>query len=74
MNHLDRSLASRSFQRGFIYGFTGGGNLARPLKIERNRRFDGSVENAWLEVGRVLRQSITVEGEKPLEKTTSQSR
>ena len=74
MSFLDRSLGSASFRRGFKHGFAGVGNLIRPLKIERNNRFDGSVENAWQEVGRVLRNSIDVEGKKPNEKATGTSK
>lgn len=74
MNVLDRSLRSKSFRNGFLRGFAGVRNIARPLKIERSVRFDGSVENAWLEVGRVLRNSFDVEGEKPNEKAKSKSK
>ncbi|MEI6574362.1 MAG: hypothetical protein WCO61_12580 [Alphaproteobacteria bacterium] len=74
MNVLDRSLKSNSFRTGFFRGFAGAGNVFRTLKIERNARFDGSVENAWLEVGRVLRNSFDVEGEKPNEKAKIKSK
>ena len=74
MNVLDRSLRSNSFRKGFLRGFAGIKNIAQPLKIERNIRFDGSVENAWLEVSRVLRNSFDVEGEKPNEKAKSKSK
>jgi hypothetical protein len=74
MNILDRSLGSNSFRRGFMSGFAAVRNITSPLKIVRNARFDGSVENAWLEVGRVLRNSFDVEGEKPNEKAKAKSK
>ena len=62
---------SRSFGRGFFRGLAPQNFLFSRMVIQRDPRFDGSVENAWLTVGRVLRDAFDVEGGNQIEKTNA---
>jgi hypothetical protein len=62
---------SKSFGRGLFRGLAPQNFLFSPMVIRRDPRFDGSVENAWLTVGRVLRDAFDVEGGNQIEKTNA---
>ena len=61
----------KSFGRGFFRGLAPQNFLFSPMVIQRDPQFDGSVESAWLTVGRVLRDSFDVEGDNQIEKTSA---
>jgi len=64
-------LISRSLLRGFGRGLAAPGLLVNPYRVQRDPRFDASVENAWKEVGRYLDGAIAIEGERIGKKTSS---
>ncbi|RWH69242.1 MAG: hypothetical protein EOQ86_31610 [Mesorhizobium sp.] len=50
-----QQLVSRSFLKGFGRGLTAPSFwLVTSFRIRRDKRFDGSVEKAWRDVGRAL--------------------
>ncbi|MEO2039594.1 MAG: hypothetical protein ABGW90_13025 [Martelella sp.] len=66
-------MASKSFRKGFVSGFTSAGNIFVSHPIKRSSRFDGSVEAAWLEVGRALSDATLKQG-KVIDKATRAKR
>jgi len=62
---------SPSFGRGVFLGLTSPKFLFSPIVIKRDPRFDGSVEEAWSTVGRVLRDAFDVEGGKEIQKANA---
>lgn len=69
---------SKSFKKGFAQGFSAPFLFFAPLTVRRPTQFNGSVAEAWSDVGRALneathKQGATIE-QKPRTKTRTRNR
>ena len=55
-------MLSRSFLKGFGRGLVAPGLLLEPYKVKRESRYNATVEQAWDDVGRALRDAMSMEG------------
>lgn len=62
-------MLSRSFLRGFGRGLVAPGLLLEPYSVRRDPRYNASVEQAWNDVGRAMREAMSLEGTRIGKKT-----
>lgn len=71
-------MITKSFKKGFAQGFSAPFLFFAPLTIRRPAQFNGSVAEAWSDVGRALNEATQKQGatieQKPRTKAPSRNR